>query len=172
MGWSAQWSAICAAALVLCLVGASGCRRDAAGPHAGVGVVEEVKPEFGQVVIAHQKIEGLMEAMTMNFAVPDAELLARLAPGQKIEFEVQFTGRSYDVVSAKVVGEVEVGDGWARLGNTLVRADPAPAFSLIDQAGNPLTLSDLVGRAVLVDFLYTQCPGPCPILTQDGSLGC
>jgi protein SCO1/2 len=164
MGWSAQWSAICAAALVLCLVGASGCRRDAAGPHAGVGVVEEVKPEFGQVVIAHQKIEGLMEAMTMNFAVPDGELLARLAPGQKIEFEVQFTGRSYDVVSAKVVGEVEVGDGWARLGNTLVRADPAPAFSLIDQAGNPLTLSDLAGRALLVDFLYTRCPGPCPIL--------
>ena len=129
-------------------------------------MVEEVKPELGQVVIAHQKIEGLMEAMTMNFAVPDAELLGRLSPGQKIEFEVLFTGHSYDVVSAKVVGEVEVGDGWARLGNTLVRSDPAPEFTLIDQAGQPLTLSDLAGRALLVDFIYTRCPGPCPILTS------
>jgi protein SCO1/2 len=170
MSWSARWpaplGAIGIAALVACLAIASGCGRDDAAPYPGVGVVEEVKPEFGQVVIAHQEIEGLMEAMTMNFAVPDAELLARLSPGQKIEFEVLFTGRSYDVVSAKVVGEVEVGDGWARLGRTLVRADPAPAFSLIDQAGNPLALADLAGSALLVDFIYTQCPGPCPILTS------
>ena len=148
------------AGLLACVAGSSGCRQDGARSYAGEGVVEEVKPELGQVVISHGEIEGLMEAMTMNFAVPDAKLLDALAPGQKIAFEVRFTGRSYDVVSVEMLGEVEVGDGWARLGKTLVRANPAPAFSLIDQAGQPLSLADLAGRALLVDFIFTRCTGP------------
>lgn len=158
----AAWIAL--TAFVSCLA-VSGCRRDDRTLFSAEGVVEEVKPEFGQVVISHGEIEGLMEAMTMNFAVPDEQLLESLAVGQKIEFEVRFTGRSYDVVAAKVVAEVEVGDGWARLGNALVRTDPAPAFSLVDHAGEPLTLADLSGRAVLLDFVFTRCTGPCPILT-------
>ena len=168
MGTSAQrvLATIAAIALLALVAGSLGCRRDSPQSYAGEGVVEEVKPALGQVVIQHGEIVGLMEAMTMNFAVPDPELLGMLAPGQKIEFEVRFTGRSYDVVSAKVVGEVEVGDGWARLGKTLVRADPAPPFSLVDQAGRPLALADLAGRGLLVDFIYTQCTGPCPILTS------
>ena len=167
MGTSAQRVLATIAAIAFLVVsGSPGCRRDDAQSYSAEGVVEEVKPEFGQVVISHGEIVGLMEAMTMNFAVPDAELLGMLAPGQRIEFEVRFTGRSYDVVSAKVVGEVEVGDGWARLGKTLVRADPAPAFSLVDQAGRPLALSDLAGLGLLVDFIYTLCTGPCPILTS------
>lgn len=152
--------------ILFCALGSPGCRRDRVGNYSGAGVVEEVKPELGQVVISHSDIEGLMEAMTMNFAVPDAALLAELAPGQKIEFEVRFTGHSYDVVSAKVVGSVELGEGWARLGDTLVRADPAPAFSLVDQGGQALALSDLAGRALLLDFIFTRCSGPCPILTS------
>lgn len=159
-------SAVAIGGLLLCAASAPGCRRDRVGTYAAAGVVEEVKPELAQVVISHGEIEGLMEAMTMNFAVPDADLLATLAPGQKIEFEVHFTGRSYDVVSAEVIGSVEVGGGWARLGEALVRADPAPAFSLVDQAGQALALSDLAGRALLVDFIFTRCAGPCPILTS------
>ena len=165
MRCSAHWlaAAMALAGLLCGVVGSSGCRRDR---FPAEGVVEEVKPELGQVVISHDEIEGLMQAMTMNFAVPDPELLAVLAVGQKIEFEVRFTGHSYDVVSAKVMGEVEVGEGWARLGKTLVRTDPAPDFSLIDHAGQPLALADLAGRALLVDFIFTRCSGPCPILTS------
>jgi len=154
------------AVLLVGFAASTGCRRDRLGLYSAEGVVEEVKPDLGQVVISHGEIEGLMEAMTMNFAVPDALLLGTLAPGQKIEFVVRFTGRSYDVTSAQVVGEGEVGEGWARLGKTLVRADPAPDFSLIDQAGQPISLGDLAGHALLVDFIYTLCPGPCPIITS------
>ncbi len=69
------------AGLLCGVVGSSGCRRDR---FPAEGVVEEVKPELGQVVISHGEIEGLMQAMTMNFAVPDTELLDRLAAGQEI----------------------------------------------------------------------------------------
>jgi protein SCO1/2 len=42
---------------------------------------------------------------------------------------------------------------------------PAPDFSLIDQNGDVLGLSDLRGKAIVLDFIFTNCPGPCPILT-------
>ena len=41
----------------------------------------------------------------------------------------------------------------------------APAFTLTDQEGAAFSLSDLAGKWVLLDFVYTHCPGPCPILT-------
>jgi len=43
--------------------------------------------------------------------------------------------------------------------------DLAPAFRLTDQQGRAVSLADWRGRAVLLDFIYTHCPGPCPILT-------
>ena len=46
------------------------------------------------------------------------------------------------------------------------QADCLPAITLTDQFGQPLTLSTLRGKPVLVDFIYTQCPGPCLLLTQ------
>lgn len=50
--------------------------------------------------------------------------------------------------------------------NAANRADCLPAMTLTDQLGRPLTLSTLKGKPVLVDFIYTQCPGPCLLLTQ------
>jgi protein SCO1/2 len=44
-------------------------------------------------------------------------------------------------------------------------AEPAPPFELVDQHGAPRSLDSLRGKVVLLDFIYTKCPGPCPILT-------
>lgn len=33
--------------------------------------------------------------------------------------------------------------------------------TLVDQNGNKLSLASLKGKPVLVDFIYTSCPGPC-----------
>jgi protein SCO1/2 len=44
--------------------------------------------------------------------------------------------------------------------------DCLPAVSLIDQNGNHLSLASLKGKPVLVDFIYTSCPGPCLTLTS------
>jgi len=146
---------------------ALGCERERAGVgrHPAHGVIEDVDRENAQVLIEHGDIPGLMPAMTMNFAVPDAALLARLERGQVIDFEIDFTGRSYDVVAAKVVGEGAYAEGWRRIGGGLVRSSPAPAFDLIDQSGQPVTSSALGQRVLLIDFIYTRCPGPCPIQT-------
>ncbi len=129
------------------------------------GVVEDVRVSEGQVLIAHEDIPGLMPAMTMSFDVPDRALVESLEPGHVIDFVLEFDGRSYRVVEATVRAQVEPREGYAQFGNKLLRAEPAPAFALTDQDGRPLSLADLRGRAVLLDFIFTQCPGPCPILT-------
>jgi cytochrome oxidase Cu insertion factor (SCO1/SenC/PrrC family) len=104
--------------------------------------------------------------MTMNFAVSDRSLLEKLAPGQVIDFKIHFTGRSYEVVDATVVGDAEEEAGWFRLGDGLVRTNPAPPFDLIDQAGNEVSLASFGDRVLMVDFIYTSCPGPCPVQTS------
>ena len=41
----------------------------------------------------------------------------------------------------------------------------APDFTLTNQDGAPLALSELHGKVVVVSFIFTRCPGPCPLLT-------
>ena len=153
-------SALAAAAL--------GCGREQNGPgvYDAHGVVESVDREYRQVVIHHDDIPGLMPEMTMSFDVPDPEVLAKLAPRQVVDFKLEFTGKAYRVIEATPRGEAAAGghEG-ASLGDVAPANDLAPPFALTDQDGNPLALADLRGKAVLLDFVYTNCPGPCPILT-------
>jgi protein SCO1/2 len=44
-----------------------------------------------------------------------------------------------------------------------------PTFALIDQDGLPLSDRDLLGRVWVLDFVYTNCSGPCPRLSQSMS---
>ena len=45
----------------------------------------------------------------------------------------------------------------------------APAFTLRDTAGNAVRLSDYQGRVVLLAFIFTSCPGVCPLISQQMS---
>ena len=112
-------------------------------------------------------LPGFMPAMTMSFDVPNAELLAGLSRGQTIDFPIAVDGRSLRVVEARVVGdEAERAVAAGGLAALAALRDPAPAFALIDQAGRPVASAALRGNVLLVDFVYTGCPGPCPILTS------
>jgi protein SCO1/2 len=39
-------------------------------------------------------------------------------------------------------------------------------FSLTEASGRPFTAQDLLGKVWVADFIFTTCPGPCPILSQ------
>jgi protein SCO1/2 len=45
------------------------------------------------------------------------------------------------------------------------RADCLPDITLLDQNAHSVSLASLKGKPVLVDFIYTSCAGPCPMLT-------
>jgi protein SCO1/2 len=42
----------------------------------------------------------------------------------------------------------------------------APDFTLQDTADRPVTLSEYRGRAVLLAFIFTTCPGVCPLISK------
>jgi protein SCO1/2 len=46
------------------------------------------------------------------------------------------------------------------------RPRSVPAVPLEDQDGRPFTLGAYRGRAVAVDFIYTQCQSVCPLLSD------
>jgi protein SCO1/2 len=61
--------------------------------------------------------------------------------------------------------------GWARSdgsqeGVVELNAQPAPDFTLIDQNEQPVQLSELRGKVVVLTFLYTSCPDVCPLTAQ------
>ena len=42
-----------------------------------------------------------------------------------------------------------------------------PDFSLTNQQGQPLSLSDMAGKIWIADFIFTSCPTICPAMTQE-----
>jgi len=41
---------------------------------------------------------------------------------------------------------------------------PVPEFSFINMDGEKVSLQQLTGRISVVDFIFTRCPGPCPMM--------
>jgi len=58
-------------------------------------------------------------------------------------------------------GPVSVDDGTG-----LPNHGDLPDFSLISEAGRPFDRADLLGSAWVVDFIFTHCSGPCPVMSQ------
>ena len=41
-----------------------------------------------------------------------------------------------------------------------------PAFQLVNQNGQPFGSAQLAGKIWIADFIYTTCPGPCPMISS------
>jgi protein SCO1 len=41
-----------------------------------------------------------------------------------------------------------------------------PHFTMTDSSGRPFDSGELKGKVWIVDFIYTNCPGPCPRMTS------
>ena len=55
-------------------------------------------------------------------------------------------------------------DASAFQGTLLTPSQPAPPFTLRDQAGHASGLAAAPGHYVIVTFLYTHCPDVCPVI--------
>lgn len=42
------------------------------------------------------------------------------------------------------------------------RGEPIAEFALVDQTGKATTREELLGHALVLDFVFTTCTGPCP----------
>lgn len=74
--------------IALTLAAASG-MAFAQANHTGTGVVKKIDAPRSTVTLAHEPIRSLnWPAMVMDFQVRDKAGLAKLKPGQKVEFEL------------------------------------------------------------------------------------
>jgi len=140
----------------------------ACGPktYQATGRVEDVRADLGQLVIAHEDIEGLMPAMTMSFDVASPDLQDGVVVGDRVRFELTGADDGFRILAIERVERAPAGaKKGGRLADLVTAEDAAPDFTLVDQDGNERSLASLAGRLVLLDFVYTTCPGPCPILT-------
>ena len=60
----------------------------------GVGTIIAVVPRSQEVVIAHDEIKGVMEAMTMGYKVSSQSLLKGIKAGDKVRFTLDVEKRS------------------------------------------------------------------------------
>lgn len=131
-------------------------------------MVLRVDPSKRTVVVSHRDIEGYMPAMVMPFSVKSPAELSGLEPGARIAFELAVKRHS------ATAGHIE------RRGTAMTKPLPTsqatlpigssvPDFSLTDQSGNTVRLSDFRGKVVALDFIYTRCPLPdvCPRLSAN-----
>jgi protein SCO1/2 len=151
------------AALVMTAACDAGNRAEKLHRYQVEGIVQDLDEEHAQALIDHDEVPGVMPAMTMSFDVPDDTVFAKLAPGQRIAFTLEIRDRVFRIVDAEVLEE-KAAPGRAGAISGVVE-DLAPEFALTDQAGAEVSLASLRGKTLLIDFIYTHCPGPCPVLT-------
>ena len=165
------WSRFCTLLVLLLAVACQ--RTEPTGTFIGRGVVKDILPKERQVIIAHEAIPGFMGAMTMGFEVKEERLLEGIARGQEVTFTVEKTQDNLYLTALAREGEpseallqTEPDELEEKQEVSFPESVPAPDFTLIDQDGNPVQLSSLRGKVVLLDFIYTSCPGPCPLLSR------
>ena len=131
------------------------------------GTVVAVEGE--QVTIAHQEIEGFMDAMTMPFDVASPELLDGVKPGDRVyaRLLVEEDGSRLDNLRVTGHGPPPVAPPLA--GVAPVRpGEVLPRHVLQTVPGGEWVLGRDQGTPTVLTYLYTTCPLPefCPLTTR------
>jgi protein SCO1/2 len=161
------------AALTLILV--MSCSGAAVGQtrHAMRGMVLSVDAARQTVVVSHESVPNLMPAMTMPFEARNRRDIEGLVPGAIVSFSLVLSKKSGYIEDVRVVRDesVEQDPLTARRLRLLqqitgTRATPlavgqaVPDFTLTDQSGTRVSLSQFRGKVVALNFIYTSCVLP------------
>jgi protein SCO1 len=125
------------------------------------GRVVAVDAAQRQLTIAHHDVPGLMKGMTMPFVVGtnDTWIFQAIAPGDQVHATLVLgkDARLEDISFSKV-SDSSV-DGTSAL-HVPEPGQQVPDFTLINQDGHRITLSQFRGQPLLLTFIYTHCPFP------------
>jgi len=136
------------------------------------GIVLGVDPARKSFTASIAAVPGYMEAMSMPFKVHDTKLLQDLRPGAHVEFTLVVDTddswaegiRPHEFVSFEqeplLARRLQLLQGTADAAKPLQPGQAVPDFTLTDQTGHPVTLSQFAGKVVAVTFIYTSCPLP------------
>jgi len=141
--------------------------------YSAQGLVLRVDKAAGTMLVSHKPIPGFMPAMAMPVRVEKRSELSDLKPGDRVSF--QLVVRRNESFARRLRAErpaTILEDAGDRIrieapAQKLAVGAAVPEFSLIDQRGVAVSLSEYRGRVVAVNFIYTRCPLPdvCPRLS-------
>ncbi|MGC9949649.1 MAG: SCO family protein [Bryobacteraceae bacterium] len=158
----------------------------AAQRYAASGMILKIDHPHRTFVASCKAIPGYMEAMVMPIPVHDERLLDGLQPGSMVDFTLVVTRDDAYAENVKVHHfESTEREPFQARGLQLLEnfgpTDPAarelavgeqvPDFTLTDQTGRPIRLSQLAGKVVAGAFVYTSCPLPTYCFRLSNNLG-
>ncbi|MBK8465160.1 MAG: SCO family protein [Chloracidobacterium sp.] len=128
------------------------------------GKVISVDRTAKRAKIEHEKIEGFMEAMTMDFPIHADWIWNDLTPGSEVRAELVVDNAAKDPYYLENVGiiaapnpdqpPVPLNENFAQVGKEV------PDFSLTNQDGKSISPRDFRGKALAITFIYAKCPIP------------
>jgi protein SCO1/2 len=137
------------------------------------GLVLEVDRTHHRLVVSCDPIPGYIDAMEMPFRVLDAKELDNLKPGTIVRFTIAEHGSDPSAKDIQPVANFEpepAEAGSLTALNSAVNPSSAtsavavgqvvPDFTLTDQAGHGVNLSQFRGKVVALTFGYSRCPNP------------
>jgi protein SCO1/2 len=136
------------------------------------GIILKVDREHRRFVASCAAIPGYMEAMAMPYSVRDEKALDGLQPGTPVEFTLvvdkdqsyaeaikvhHYENMEPEALRARRLQLLEEG----KVANAgLAIGQPVANFTLTDQTGQRVSLSQFAGKVVAATFIYTSCPLP------------
>ena len=135
------------------------------------GMVVEVKPAARELLISHDPVPGVMPAMMMPFAVRNEAALRGVTPGSIVSFTLRMNSDAAYADDLKVLKYQSVEqDPLTARRLRLLRSERnsarvainqiLPDFTLTNQARKRIALSQLRGKVVVMNFVYTSCALP------------
>lgn len=154
--------------VTVCAVGAllAGCRQKAApaGPEQRPvrGKVVAVNVPGQSILLDHEAVPGVMEAMTMEYRVADPAVLGEVHPGDRIsatlEFERDAAGpKNFRLKDVVVIAQARPDYKPATVYHVPQPGEVVPDFKLVNQTGKKISLGQMRGRVVAMTFIYTRC---------------
>ena len=136
------------------------------------GKVVSVDRVQQRVTIAHDEIRGYMDAMTMPFTLKDTAIIQDISPNDSIQATLVVADASVwleDVAITKPATKLPIAEQPAA--KEAQPGDALPDFSLVNQDGKRIRLSQYKGKALLLTFIYTRCPLPeyCTLMSENFS---
>jgi protein SCO1/2 len=158
------------ALLILCALSAMAAER-----HPVAAVILKIDRAHRTFEASCKEIPGYMDAMVMPFNVRDEKELDGLQPGAAVDFTlVVEKSRSYaeaihvhkyepvelEPLRARRLQLLQEAEDTSLTANMLKIGQKVPEFTLTDQTGARVALSQFAGKVVGVTFIYTSCPLP------------
>lgn len=150
-------------------------RHDTVRRYPAFGVVLSVSPGRREFVASIREIPGFMDAMEMPFRVRNPHALDHLRVGEIIDFTLAvgrqrswaedirqhvFDNGEAEAQQAQRLSLLSALNAGGAPRTPLQPGDTVPDFTLTDQTGARVSLSQFRGKVVAITFMYTRCPLP------------